>query len=77
MLKVYHKVNGTPELKMKGAKEIVFAMLKAKGADLQAHSAIDQTVYREIAADLLKRADSGTYPLSFPPTRSLNPEPQA
>ncbi|MDQ6863451.1 MAG: hypothetical protein M3044_06475 [Thermoproteota archaeon] len=73
VMRVYHKINGTPEIKMKGAKEIVFAMLKSSHKDLQKSSAVDQVVYRTVAEELLKHADSGTYPTSFPPTSSKMP----
>ena len=61
------------EKKMQGAKDIIFATLKTKGADLQKHSAVDQVMYRTVAEELLKHADSGTYPLSFPPARLTEP----
>ena len=58
---------------MAGAKDIVFSMIRAKGTDLQKSSAVDQVMYRTVAEELLKHADSGTYPLSFPPVRSTEP----
>jgi len=58
---------------MQGAKDIVFAMLNAKGADLQSRSAVDQVVYRTVAEELLKHSDSDTWPNAHPPKQSKMP----